>query len=153
MGLTRPGAPMAGLPDDFVITLRDVPKAAEPSEEGQDLPPEILRQLCSHLDLFESMCCPELRSCLDDLLRTREKLLAMPEADAWARAEAAPSDEEIRRARRLIQRVTEDVDQLTDDERDQIQQAAAIVRKTRQGFLGMPRIRRPLPDLRPERPA
>ncbi|WP_369211748.1 tyrosine-type recombinase/integrase [Streptomyces flavofungini] len=406
MGLTRPGAPMAGLPDDFVITRHDVPKAAEPSQEGQDLPPEILRQLCSHLDLFESMCCrelrvaveilidtgrrpdeiccldldcltrdgqgkpvllysnwkeerigrelpvhettaalirtqqdrvrsrfpgrpasklvllpsgqlnlhgtksydsnylsaphrewveampelhlddgtvfdkekvfpyayrhsyaqrhadngvpldvlaelldhdsyestrnyyrvkqvrlreavdkvtqmqfnrhgervwgavtsfldtertrraigsvvvpfgtcseptnvaagggacplrfrcvgcdhfstdvsylPELRSYLDDLLRTREKLLAMPEADAWARAEAAPSDEEIRRVRRLIQRVTEDVDQLTDDERDQIQQAAAIVRKTRQGFLGMPRIRQPLPDLRPERPA
>lgn len=47
--------------------------------------------------------------------------------------------------RRLIQRVTEDVDQLTDDERDQIQQAAAIVRKTRQAFLGMPRIRQPCP--------
>ncbi|MFI9046160.1 hypothetical protein [Streptomyces sp. NPDC053427] len=55
--------------------------------------------------------------------------------------------------RRLIQRITEDVDQLTDDERDQIQQAAQIVRKTRQSFLGMPRIHQPLPDPRAERPA
>lgn len=107
---------------------------------------------CDHFSTDVSYL-PELRSYLDDPLRTREKLRAMTEADEWARAEAAPSEEEIRRVRQLIQRVTEDVDQLTDDERDQIQQAAAIVRKTRQGFLGMPRIRQPLPDLRPERPA
>ncbi|GAX58887.1 transposase [Streptomyces olivochromogenes] len=107
---------------------------------------------CDHFSTDVSYL-PELRSYLDDLLRTREKLRAMTEADEWARTEAAPSEEEIRRVRQLIQRVTEDVDQLTDDERDQIQQAAAIVRKTRQGFLGMPRIRQPLPDLRPERPA
>ncbi|WP_185842211.1 hypothetical protein [Streptomyces sp. WAC 06725] len=34
MGLTRPDGPMAGLPDDFVITRLDVPKLPEPSEEG-----------------------------------------------------------------------------------------------------------------------
>jgi hypothetical protein len=96
---------------------------------------------------------PELHAYLDDLLRTREKLRSMTAADDWARAEATPSDEEIRRVRRLIQRVTEDLDQLTDAERAEIQQAAAIVRKTRKGFLGMPRIRQPQPDLRPERPA
>ncbi|MCW2901003.1 MAG: transposase, partial [Streptosporangiaceae bacterium] len=78
---------------------------------------------------------------------------SMTEADDWARAEAAPSNEEIARIRRLIRRVTEEVDQLTDAERAEIQQAAAMVRKTRQGFLGMPRIPQPLPDLRPERPA
>ena len=56
--------------------------------------------------------------------------------------------------RRLIHRVTEEVDQLTDAERAQIQQAAAIVRKTRQGFLGMPRIPpTPARPTRPERPA
>jgi integrase len=70
MGLARPGAPMAGVPDDFVIPRRDVPKAAEPSEEGQDLPPEILRQLCSHLDLAESMCCRELRVAVEILIDT-----------------------------------------------------------------------------------
>ncbi|MFD3422060.1 tyrosine-type recombinase/integrase [Streptomyces decoyicus] len=70
MGLTRPGGPMAGLPDDFVITRRDVPKAAEPSEEGQDLPQEIVRQLCSHLDQFEAMCCRELRVAVEILIDT-----------------------------------------------------------------------------------
>ncbi|MFE9637335.1 hypothetical protein [Streptomyces sp. NPDC006463] len=47
MGLTRADGPMAGLPDDFVITRHDVPKPPEPSEEGQDLPPEVMRQLCA----------------------------------------------------------------------------------------------------------
>lgn len=95
----------------------------------------------------------ELSAYLDGLLRQRERLRSMTEADDWARAEATPSEEEIVRVRRLIRRVTEEVDQLTDVERGEIQQAAAMVRKTRQGFLGMPRIPQPLPDLRPERPA
>lgn len=107
---------------------------------------------CDHFSTDVSYL-PELRAYLDDLLRTREKLRSMTEADEWARAEATPSEEEIRRVRRLIGRVTEDVDQLTDAERAEIQEAAQVVRKTRQGFLGMPRIRQPLPDLRPERPA
>ncbi|MFF7656883.1 transposase [Streptomyces sp. NPDC007983] len=77
----------------------------------------------------------------------------MAEADDWARAEAMPSDAEITRIRRLIQRVTEDVETLTEAERAEIQRAAQVVRQMRQNFLGMPRIRQPLPDLRPERPA
>lgn len=55
---------------------------------------------------------PELHAYLDDLLCMRERLRSMAEADDWARAEASPSDEEIRRVRHLIQRATED-DQLT----------------------------------------
>ncbi|MEU1631171.1 hypothetical protein ABZ746_39235 [Streptomyces sp. NPDC020096] len=55
MGLTRPEGPMAGLPDDFVITRLDVPKPPEPSEEGQDLPADVMRQLRAHLDGFEAM--------------------------------------------------------------------------------------------------
>ncbi|MFI9046159.1 hypothetical protein [Streptomyces sp. NPDC053427] len=43
---------------------------------------------CDHFSTDVSYL-PELRSHLDDLLRTREKLLAMTEADDWARAEAA----------------------------------------------------------------
>ncbi|WP_252844899.1 site-specific integrase [Actinoallomurus purpureus] len=107
---------------------------------------------CDHFSTDVSYL-PELRAYLDDLLRNRERLRSMPEADAWAVAEAAPSDEEINRIRRLIRRITEEVDKLTDAERQQIQQAAATVRKTLQGFLGIPRIHQPLPDLRPERPA
>jgi len=96
---------------------------------------------------------PDLRSYLDDLLRQREKLRSMAEAEDWARTEAMPSEAEITRIRRLIQRVNEDVDQLTEAERAEIQRASAVVRQTRRNFLGMPRIRQPLPDLRPERPA
>ncbi|TDC03373.1 hypothetical protein E1267_26470 [Nonomuraea longispora] len=55
--------------------------------------------------------------------------------------------------RRLIHRVRQDLNDLTDDEREQISEAISIVRKTRQVMLGMPRVRQPLADLRPERPA
>ncbi|MFE7268458.1 tyrosine-type recombinase/integrase [Streptomyces sp. NPDC057592] len=107
---------------------------------------------CDHFSTDVSYL-PDLRTYLDDLLRQREKLRSMAEADDWARTEAMPSDTEITRIRRLIQRVTEDIATLTEAERTEIQQAAQIVRQMRQNFLGMPRIRQPLPDLRPERPA
>ncbi|MFF0392837.1 tyrosine-type recombinase/integrase [Kitasatospora sp. NPDC004615] len=106
---------------------------------------------CDHFSTDVSYL-PELRNYLDDLLRTRERLSAMSSADDWAKREAMPSDEEISRVRRLIRRVTEDLDALTEQERTEIKEAVATVRKTRQGFLGMPRIRQPLPDVRPERP-
>lgn len=77
----------------------------------------------------------------------------MTSADEWAKREAMPSDEEIDRVRRLIRRVTEDLGSLTEQERGEIEEAVATVRKTRQGFLGMPKIRQPLPDVRPGRPA
>ena len=96
---------------------------------------------------------PELQAYLDDLLRNRERLAAMTEADAWAKAEAMPSDEEITRVRRLIRRVKEDLDGLSAEDRDQVDEAIAVVRKNRAVHLGMPRIRQPLPDIRPERPA
>ncbi|MFF4749669.1 hypothetical protein ACWD5R_03295 [Streptomyces sp. NPDC002514] len=70
-----------------------------------------------------------------------------------AKREAMPSDEEIDRVRRLIRRVTEDLGSLTEQERGEIEEAVATVRKTRQGFLGMPKIRQPLPDVRPECPS
>lgn len=92
---------------------------------------------------------PELGAYLDALLGRRSVTVA----DDWARAEATPSEEEIACVRRLIRRVTEEVDKFPDAERTEIQQAAAKFRKTRQGFLGMPRIPQPLSDLRPGRPA
>ncbi|MEQ4611465.1 site-specific integrase [Streptomyces cavourensis] len=70
MGLTRPGEPLAGLPDDFVITREDVPKPPEPSEEGQDLPAEVLRQLGAHLNAFEAMTCYEMRLSVELLMDT-----------------------------------------------------------------------------------
>ena len=77
----------------------------------------------------------------------------MTAADDWAKREAMPSEEEIARLRRLIRRVSEDLGSLTSQKQAEIHDAVTAVRKTRQAFLGIPRVRQPLPDVRPERPA
>ncbi|MEU7046498.1 hypothetical protein AB0A77_36375 [Streptomyces varsoviensis] len=94
---------------------------------------------------------PDLEAYLADLLRNRERLAAFTDADTWARAEALPSDEEIAHVRRLVHRLRQDLDALTDDELAQIREAVAVVRRSRTVSLGMPRTRQPLPDLRPDR--
>jgi hypothetical protein len=71
----------------------------------------------------------------------------------WARSEAMPSQEEIRRVRRLIERVKADLDDLTAEERAQIGDAVAVVRRSRSVMLGMPRIGQPLPDVHTTRTA
>ena len=96
---------------------------------------------------------PDLQAYLDDLLRTRERLLAAAELDEWAKADALPSEEEITRIRRLITRIKAGLGELTAAERDQIDQAIAVVRRHRAVMLGMPRIRQALPSLRPGRTA
>jgi hypothetical protein len=65
---------------------------------------------------------PDLHAYLDDLLRTRERVLAAAGIDQWARAEAAPSQEEITRIRQLITRVENGLGDLTDAEREQVSQ-------------------------------
>ncbi len=96
---------------------------------------------------------PDLEQYLADLLRQREKLRAVIDADEWARAEAMPSNNEITRVRRLISRMKTDLDDLTGAERAEIEDAVAIVRRGRARItsLGMPKIRQPLPDLYAER--
>jgi hypothetical protein len=98
---------------------------------------------------------PDLETYLSDLLRSRERLLAAVEVDEWARDEAMPSDEEISRVRRLISRMKQDIDELDQEEKAQIMEAVSVVRKHRKSVvsLGMPQIRQPLPDVRPERVA
>ncbi|RKF20503.1 transposase [Micromonospora globbae] len=96
---------------------------------------------------------PDLQAHLDGLLRNRERLRAATDVDDWARAEATPSDEEIARIRRLINRIKGDLDQLTVGERVEVEQAVAIVRRHRAVMLGSPRVRQALPDIRPERSA
>jgi integrase len=83
-----------------------------------------LRFRCPGCDHFSTdvSYLPELRTYLDDLLRTRERLAALTGADEWAKREAMPSDEEISRVRRLIRRVSEELDMLTPDERADIEQ-------------------------------
>jgi len=96
---------------------------------------------------------PDLRAHLDDLLRNRERLRAATDVEDWARAEATPSEEEITRMRRLISRVEAGLDALTAADRAQIDDAIAVTRRHRTTMLGMPRIRQPLPDVRPEQTA
>ncbi|MFL4909415.1 hypothetical protein ACJ6WF_41085 [Streptomyces sp. MMS24-I2-30] len=120
--------------------------------DGQDCP---VRFRCVGCDHFRSdvSYLPDLEAYLADLRRGRERLVAFA-ADSWAKAEAMPSDEEINRVRRLIQRVRADLDDLTEEERAQVQEAVTVVRRSRRVVsLGMPRHAPPLPDLRPERPS
>ena len=121
---------------------------------GADCPVRYRCVGCGHFRTDVSYL-PDLETYLADLLRSRERLLAAMDADDWARNEAMPSDEKIRRVRHLISRVKDDLDDLDPGERAQIEHAVATVRKARTMVvgLGMPRVRQSLPDLRPERPA
>ena len=62
MGLTRPGATAARLGEDFAIHLGDIPLEPEPAEPHRDLPPEMMRQLCAHLDALVS---PQMRTAVE----------------------------------------------------------------------------------------
>ncbi|MFH8663223.1 hypothetical protein [Streptomyces afghaniensis] len=57
-----------------------------------------------------------------------------------------PAEEEIRRVRRLIERVQTDLDNLTPEDRAQIEQAVTVVRRSRTVMLGMPRVHQPHKD-------
>ncbi|MFE4496436.1 tyrosine-type recombinase/integrase [Streptomyces niveus] len=109
---------------------------------------------CDHFRTDASYL-PDLEAYLADLLRNRERLVAFTAADDWARAEATPSNEEITRVRRLIRRVKEDLDTLTDEDRAQIEEATTLLRRGRRQIvsLGMPRVSPPMPDFRPGRTA
>jgi integrase len=108
---------------------------------------------CAGCDHFRTdvSYLPDLHAYLDDLLRTRERLLATTDLDDWARVEAMPSEEEIRRIRRLIDQIRNGLDELEPEQQQQLQQAVTVVRRHRSVMLGMPRTRQILPDLRPER--
>jgi integrase len=99
---------------------------------------------CAGCDHFRTdvSYLPDLEGYLDDLLRNRERLLAATDIDAWARDEAMPSDDEISRIRRLIVRVKTGLDDLSPDERSQVDQAVATVRRHRSVMIGMPQVRR-----------
>ncbi len=86
---------------------------------------------CGHFRTDASYL-PDLEAYLADLLRNRERILAaMVDADDWARREALPSDEEITRVRRLVDRIKAEMDDLTPQERAEIEQAVALVRRGR----------------------
>jgi integrase len=103
-----------------------------------------VRYRCVGCDHFRTNIAflPELQAYLDDLLRTRERLAAaINGVDDWARADATPTQEEITRVRRLINRIKGDITGIDEAERAGIDDAVAIVRRHRVAHtvpLGMP---------------
>ncbi|MBF6216165.1 hypothetical protein IU487_34795 [Nocardia puris] len=110
---------------------------------------------CAHFSTDISYL-PDLEAYLAGLLRSRERLSsAFPAAEEWARAEAMPSEQEISRVRRLIGRIKADVDELSEQDRAQVNEAVALVRRTRSTIvgLGLPQARQSVPAIRPDRSA
>src|SRR5260370_38032325 len=71
LGLTRPGGPAAGVPDDFTLTAGDVPAKADPGEPGRDVPAEVMRQICGHLpQLEETVSSRETRIAVELVMHT-----------------------------------------------------------------------------------
>lgn len=113
------------------------------------------RWQCGGCDHFrtDASYLPELKGYLDELRRTKERVLAATGLDDWAREKALPSEEEITRVKHLIARVGDDLDRLTDTERNELEEAITLVRRSRRVVpLGMPHVRQPAPTLRLERP-
>jgi len=101
-----------------------------------------VRFRCAGCDHFRTdvSYLPDLTAHLDDLLRTRERLAAMTGVDDWARAAAAPPQQEITRIRQLISRIQGDIATLSDQERAVIDAAVATIREHRAVHVGMPAI-------------
>ena len=75
---------------------------------------------------------PELRGHLTRLLADQERLrAAVPELEEWARHAAVPSAEEIASLRRIIGRCEELVANLPEDERAEVEDAVAVLRRIR----------------------
>jgi hypothetical protein len=102
-----------------------------------------VRYHCAGCDHFRTdvSYLPDLTAYLDDLLRTRERLAAVDGVDDWARAAAAPAQEEITRIRRLITRIKADLADLAGDKRAAVDDAVTVMRRHRAVSLGMPAIR------------
>ena len=67
LGLTVPGGPAAGIGESFGLRREDIPARPEPAEPGRDLPPEIVTQLCAHLDRISS---PQVRTAVEIAMDT-----------------------------------------------------------------------------------
>jgi len=70
LGLTRPGQPMAGLPDDFAIRRDDIPQLAADDEPGRALPTGVLNHLISALPVLEEAASPDIRAVVELLMDT-----------------------------------------------------------------------------------
>jgi len=110
-----------------------------------------VRFRCAGCDHFRTNVAflPDLQAYLDDLLLTRERLAAtIIGVDEWARVDATPTEEEVTRIRRLINKIKGDIAELSNAERTHIDDAVAVVRRHRAAHavpLGMPNLRTAAP--------
>jgi hypothetical protein len=105
---------------------------------GGTCPVRFRRAGCDHFRTNIAFL-PDLQAYLDDLLRTRDRLAATIDGvDDWARADATPTEEEITRIRRLINRIKGDTADLDDTQRAHIDDAVAIVRRHRAAHTAVP---------------
>lgn len=70
MGLTGDGKPLHGLADEFALGTSDIPDEPEDAEAGKDLPIEVMRHLCAHVTVFDTMGRPEIRVATELLIDT-----------------------------------------------------------------------------------
>jgi integrase len=70
LGLTRPGQPMSGLPDDFAVRRDDIPQQAFDHEPSRALPAGVLNQLIAALPLLEQSAGAALRAAVGLLMDT-----------------------------------------------------------------------------------
>lgn len=96
---------------------------------------------CSHFRSDPSYL-PDLRSYLDQLLESHERVLQSEELADWAKESAKPSAGEIESVRRLIRLLEEATLELGDDDREAVERAVRVVRQARRSMtLGMPSVR------------
>jgi integrase len=70
LGLTRPGQPMAGLPDDFAIRRDDIPQQPADDEPGRALPAGVLNQLIDAFPALEQVSGADIRAAVVLLMDT-----------------------------------------------------------------------------------
>ncbi len=70
LSMTRPGGLLAGLPDDFMLRLDEVPRLPQRLEPGRDLPAATMRTITDNLDLMEAAAGREKRVITELLIDT-----------------------------------------------------------------------------------
>jgi integrase len=70
LGLTRPGGPAAGLPDDFLFNRSDIPPQPHEDRAGRDLPAWVLRVINDNLPVLEARSGVDCRRMVELLIDT-----------------------------------------------------------------------------------
>ena len=142
---TRRGVGEVAIPFGVCAEPSNVARAAPPAPTGSAAP-------AATTSAPTSPTCPTCAPTSTTCSEAANDSSPATDLDDWARAEAMPSEQEVTRIRRLIANVEADRDQLTDSQRADVDQAVALLRCHRTVTLGMPSVRRTLPDLRPHLP-